>query len=958
MNDLQLLFASQKDRQMSSRKGLSDVPDGHCLHRIIEIIAETFSIPFAVIALHDSKGVWFTTGIGFDDEQLNLVVEFISTAAPYNKSISKTHSNKDEPPIIKPFRAGELDLHFAEVRPLTTGKGDVLGYLAMFDKQERSDVNGEKAHLLDNFVNLIIENLEASLHMTKNKDVINANPIGNVELEKTSQMHGLLFTNAVLDTIENGVITCDAEGKLVYFNQASERFHGLLAKNIPVEKWANYYNLFEADGTTPLERDRIPLLRALNGETVQGFDLVIRPKGLPLRRMRVNAQTLYDGQGVKSGALCSMHDMTEHYDSKEKYHQMYNQTPTLMHSVDKQGKIINVSDFWLVEMGYERDEVIGHPLMEFMAKENRQVALDSYSPQQLKNKYDKTIYHEFVKKNGELIPVLLSAIAELDEQGEIKGTLCALVDATERKRLEQTLSIKDRQFKGAFNAAAHGMALASTKGELIQINEALCELSGYTEKELLYTNFQTLIHPDSINKLRIHSEQLLTAQIDSFQLETRCIHKSGEYFWINISAALLSDIEGEPTNLVLQVMDLTQLKEQEARELRNHKMDAVGQLSGGLAHDFNNLLAVVLGNLELIERSTALNEKSQRRLNAAMKAAQSGADVTRRLLAFSQSQVLQPKLMDINDFLQDLYELLHSTLGEIIDLEIVIAEPLRLVIVDPGQLEAAILNLAINARDAMTRGGELTISAENVVLDEEYLTHHSYVEAGNYVKVSVTDRGIGMSKALIAKMFEPYFSTKGPGKGSGLGLSMTLGFVKQTGGHIEVYSEEGVGTTVNMYLPSTKNLDKDDVFEAQTQKDIDGSAVVGGDEGILVVDDDDAVRQVAVSLLEDLGYEVFQACNGRDALNILQQNPKIMLLFSDIVMPGGMNGLELAQKSRERHPQIKVLHSSGFATAAMRSNNGTSQVKNLLSKPYRRVLLAQKIREVLDADLDSANSNQ
>jgi PAS domain S-box-containing protein len=957
MKDLQLLLASQKNRGMNPPKGLSNEPDG--LHRIIEIIAETFSIPFVVIALHDSKGVWFSTCVGFDDEQLKFVLEFISTAASYNKSISKNHSNKDEPPIIKHFRAGELDLHFAEVRPLTIGQGDVLGYLAIFDKQERSDVNGEKPHLLDNFVNLIVENLEASLHMTKNKDVINVNPIGNIELEKTSQAHGLHFTNALLDSIENGVIACDAAGKLVYFNLASDRFHALLAKDISAEKWANYYNLFEADGTTPLDKDRVPLFRALSGENVQGFDLVIRPKGLPLRRMRVNAKTLYDEQGVISGALCSMHDMTEHYDSKEKYHQMYNQTPTLMYSVNNQGEIINVSDFWLLEMGYKRDEVIGYSLVDFMTNENKLDTLESYSTENMKNRYDKTIYHEFVKKNGELMQVVLSAIAERDEQGEIKGTLCALVDITERKRLEQTLSMKDLQFKGAFNAAAHGMALASSKGELIKVNDALCELSGYREKELLHTNFQTLIHPDNINNLRINLERLLTAQVDSFQLETRCIHKSGEFFWINISLALLADIEGEPTNLVLQAMDLTKLKEQETRELRNHKMDAVGQLSGGLAHDFNNLLAVILGNLELIERSTALNEKSQRRLNAAMKAAKGGADVTRRLLAFSQSQVLQPKLIDIKEFLHDLYEFFHPTLGESIDLQIVTSEDLLLAVIDPGQLEAAILNLAINARDAMPRGGELTISAENVVINEEYVTQHSYViNPGDHVKISVTDRGVGMTKDLVAKIFEPYFSTKGPGKGSGLGLSMTLGFVKQTGGHIEVYSEEGIGTTVNIYLPSTRNLNKDDVFEPGHQNEIDRSAVVGGDEGILVVDDDDEVRQVAVSLLEDLGYDVFQASNGSEALNMLQKNPKIMLLFSDIVMPGGMNGLELAEKSRERHPKIQVLLSSGFATAAMRSKNGTPEVKNLLSKPYSRVVLAQKIREILDADLDSANSNE
>jgi PAS domain S-box-containing protein len=373
---------------------------------------------------------------------------------------------------------------------------------------------------------------------------------------------------------------------------------------------------------------------------------------------------------------------------------------------------------------------------------------------------------------------------------------------------------------------------------------------------------------------------------------------------------------------------------------QSQRLEAVGQLTGGVAHDFNNLLTVILGNAELIIE--ALDPISPLRPLAEMvsHAAQRGAELTQRLLAFARRQALEPKAVDVNQLMGNMDSLLRRTLGEQIQVEWVRGGGLWPALVDPSQLENALLNLCLNARDAMPQGGQLTLETANARLDQEYADQYVEVQPGQYVMVAVSDTGIGIPSDSLERVFEPFFTTKAKGKGTGLGLSMVYGFIKQSGGHIKVYSEPGEGTTVKMYIPRCLNPGQAANAVQQDHPDL-------GSEVILLVEDDELVRRYGQDQLESLGYRVVTAENGPQALAILQQRADIDLLFTDVIMPGGMSGRDLADTAQQLRPGLKVLYTSGYTENAIVHQGRLDPGVQLLSKPYRRAELAQKIRAAI-----------
>ena len=370
------------------------------------------------------------------------------------------------------------------------------------------------------------------------------------------------------------------------------------------------------------------------------------------------------------------------------------------------------------------------------------------------------------------------------------------------------------------------------------------------------------------------------------------------------------------------------------------RMESLGQLTGGVAHDFNNLLQVISGNLQLLRREVAGNERAEKRVQSAIGGVTRGAKLASQLLAFGRRQPLEPKVLNIGRFLKGMDDMLRRALGEEIELETVVSGGLWNALVDPGQIENAILNLGINARDAMPGGGRLTIEAGNAMLDDEYARLHDDVQAGQYVMVGVTDTGSGIAPELLERVFEPFFSTKPEGKGTGLGLSMVYGFVKQSGGHVKIYSEPGQGTTVKIYLPRVHQAE-------DALADESAAPVRGGTETVLVVEDDDEVRETAVSLLSDLGYRVLKAREAMSALSVIESGVPIDVLFTDVVMPGPLRSPELARKAKERLPHVAVLFTSGYTENAIVHGGRLDRGVELLSKPYTREALARKIRHVL-----------
>jgi signal transduction histidine kinase len=381
------------------------------------------------------------------------------------------------------------------------------------------------------------------------------------------------------------------------------------------------------------------------------------------------------------------------------------------------------------------------------------------------------------------------------------------------------------------------------------------------------------------------------------------------------------------------------LAEQALRQAQ--KMEAVGQLTGGVAHDFNNLLTIIIGNLGIAKRGV-VEARAERALNNALTGAQRAAQLTQRLLAFSRRQPLNPRAVDANRLITGMSDLLTRSLGETVALETIGGAGVWNIEVDASEMESTLLNLALNARDAMPQGGKLTIETSNAYLDEEYCRQHDGIIPGQYVLISITDNGMGMSPETVEKAFEPFFTTKETGKGTGLGLSQVYGFMKQSGGHVKIYSERGEGTTIKLYLP------RHDGDDASIPQDIEGSADRGQGETILIVEDDDGVRQYASEILRDLNYQILEARDSATAMKLLDADKPFDLLLTDVVLPG-KNGRELASEIEKRRPGTRVIFMTGYSRNAIVHHGRLDRGTELITKPLIEGVLARKIRQVLDA---------
>jgi signal transduction histidine kinase/CheY-like chemotaxis protein len=389
--------------------------------------------------------------------------------------------------------------------------------------------------------------------------------------------------------------------------------------------------------------------------------------------------------------------------------------------------------------------------------------------------------------------------------------------------------------------------------------------------------------------------------------------------------------------------EIAQREATETQLRQAQKMEALGQLTGGIAHDFNNLLAVIIGNIELIQRAGGDAEKIERLAQTAIKGAQRGERLVRQLLTYARRQIIRPATVNPNQLIADIENLMRRAIGEQIEMIMTLSPLLAPAEIDPTEFETAILNLVINSRDAMTGGGRITIETQNVTIDRQFAAGNPEVTPGPYVMIAVSDSGTGMPPAVLARAFDPFFTTKEVGKGSGLGLSQVYGFAKTAGGHVTIESELGIGTTVKLYLP--KASDRPIMPETASETATLGPA--SSHETILVVEDDEDVLMVAAESLRGLGYQVETAVNAAQALDILRGDHSIDLLFSDVIMPGGMNGVQLTVEARRIRPELKVLLSSGYTAAALRREHGLPDNLNVVEKPYQREELAKKLRLVI-----------
>ncbi|MEZ2128183.1 MULTISPECIES: PAS domain S-box protein [unclassified Sinorhizobium] len=518
-------------------------------------------------------------------------------------------------------------------------------------------------------------------------------------------------------------------------------------------------------------------------------------------------------------------------------------------------------------------------------------------------------------------------------------------DVTDMKRIQDDLAEREAHLRSILDTVPESMIVIDDNGTISSFSTAAERLFGYAADEVCGQNVRMLMpSPDREAHDGYLSRYLTTGErrIIGYGRVVSGQRKDGSIFPMELSVG--EAIANGKRIFTGFIRDLTSRHKIEEELRQSQKMEAIGQLTGGLAHDFNNLLTVISGNLEMIEMKLQ-DEKLRSLLREAQGAAEDGARLTGQLLAFGRRQPLNPKLVDVGQLVSGFSDLLRRTLGETVEFRTVVTGAANEALVDGSQLQNALLNLVLNARDAMPRGGRLSIEISRVRLDVDYAQMYPQVRTGDYVLIAVTDTGMGMTDDVKQRAFEPFFTTKGTGSGTGLGLSMVYGFAKQSGGHIQIYSELDQGTSVRIFLPAAH---KTGVEAGDQERPLEQQpSIPGGSEKILVVEDDARVRRVAVSRLLDAGYRVVEAANGREALARLAENPDIALLFTDIVMPGGMTGDELAQKVRGLNPGIKILFSSGYAEPTI-AGRELAQSGSWLKKPYTARELAVRLRELLD----------
>ena len=542
-------------------------------------------------------------------------------------------------------------------------------------------------------------------------------------------------------------------------------------------------------------------------------------------------------------------------------------------------------------------------------------------------------------------PFELRQVRAALEEEEMKGRgaerLLAQFQETQRALRESMARLT-----AVVETAVDGFILIDSRGRILLFNPACERLFGYRADEVFQENVKLLMpqtyslhHDDYLrNFLRTGERKII-----GIGREVVGRRKDGSTFPMDLSVGEAKQ-DGESIFVGI-IHDLTERKLTERQLQQAQKMEMVGQLSGGIAHDFNNLLTVIVGNAEHLSEQLKSRLDLRQLADDICQAGERGAELTRRLLAFSRRQLLRPRAIDCHELIASTCKLLKRTLRENIEVTTAFNIDAIFAFADSGQLESAVLNLALNAQDAMAAGGRLTISTGIASLDDNYEGVHPDIESGEYAMIAVTDNGEGMTSDVAARAFEPFFTTKEVGKGSGLGLSMVYGFVKQSNGHVSIYSEPGLGTTVRIYLPNVTPSGS----RSSSQPAADEDALPRGNETILVVEDDPFVRSSVILRVESLGYKVVLAVDGREAVMKLRTNPEIDMLFTDIVMPGGMSGWEVAELAQQMRPGLPTVFTSGYALEAL-VDQGRAPMKSIvLTKPYRKAELAHRLREALAA---------
>jgi PAS domain S-box-containing protein len=753
------------------------------------------------------------------------------------------------------------------------------------------------------------------------------------------------YVDNIIGSMRDVLIVVDSDMKIRTVNKASCELLGYKEKEIigePVE-------IIFAETEILLKEKKLEKL--IEEGEVKNFETSFRTKGSRNIPVLLSSSVMKDKDGKMICLVCTGRDITERKQTEEALLNAAQQWRTTFDGIsdmvcllDPEGKILRCNNAMA--------GLLKKPFREIIDRPHWEIVYGTTAPIQ---ECPVMRMRETHRRQTAILPINdrwfnIAVDPLLDETSGLIGAVHIMSDITEHKQAEEALRRSEEKYRTILENIEEGYLEVDLEGNFTFVNDAECRNLGYTREELIGMNNRQYTDETTARKLYQTFNGVYRKGEPVKVLDVEVIRKDGIKAVNEVSVSLIRDSEGKPIGFRGIARDITERKRAEEKmttlqeQLRqSQKMEAIGQLAGGVAHDFNNLLTVIHGYSELILKSLDENSRLRQDVREIMNASDRASSLTSQLLAFSRKQVLQPKVLDLNVHVSNMDKMLHRMIGENIELVSLLTKDLGRIKADPGQIEQVVLNLAVNARDAMLNGGKLTIETANVELDENYARSHIGVTPGRHVMLSVSDTGVGMTPEVRERVFEPFFTTKEKGKGTGLGLSTVYGIVKQSGGNVWVYSEPGHGTTFKIYLPRIEEDTESLKPSAVSIKSLQGS------ETILLVEDEEMVRKLACTILQKNGYEVLEAPNGEEALRIVQgqnSNP-IHLLVTDVVMPG-MSGRQLADRLERLRPDMKVLYISGYTDNAIVHHGVLEPGMNYIQKPFTVEGLARKVREVLD----------
>ena len=749
-----------------------------------------------------------------------------------------------------------------------------------------------------------------------------------------------LMLQSVLDSMSEGLVVADVEGKFIIWNPAADKLLGLRATNIDIQEWSRHYGLYLPDTVTPFPSDQLPLARAIQGEASTAVMFVRNPKLAEGIFLEAYASPLKDNHGMLTGGVGAFRDVTESRRGEatlREYERVVEGLDEMILVVDRQYRYVIANRAFLNFRGMSVEQVIGQSAAEVVGQ-------DVFATR-VKEKMDEcflgnVVHYEMTYNFPNLGKRDLSvSYFPIEGPAGVDRIACVLRDITERRMSEEALRKSEERFSKAFRNNPLAITISTeADGRYLDVNDAFLKLLGFERGDVIgHTAAELRFWGEPLDRMEMLRQLKEGEQVAKHH--TRYRTAKGEIREAEVRAESI-ELDGQPCVLGI-TSDVTEMRKLEAQVRQAQKMEAVGRLAAGISHDFNNILSIILGYSDLSLSLIAPENPVNRYLLQTKKAAERAALLTQQFLAFSRKQVVFPKILDLNDIVHNAINMFLRLVGEDIEIEFRPTIPLGSIKVDPGQMEQVLMNLVVNARDAMATGGKIIIETGEADLDEGYVSRHPGSHAGQHVVLGVSDTGCGMEESIKSQIFEPFFTTKAVGQGTGLGLSTVYGIVKQSEGYILVYSEIGKGTTFKIYFPRV--IEKAEALVLSR----DVAEPPRGSETILVVEDDKTLREITVKLLQDGGYRVVEAKDAEEALAIMAASqPEVDLLLTDVIMPD-KSGAELARQAKESHPNLRSMFMSGYTGDLVGRQGVLMEEASFLEKPFTRRSLLVKVYAAL-----------